>query len=123
MKRNHRFILGASDDIDRRTLQYLLDPPRLWEPEPPQTDGSHVTVYFPNGSAMSRSSLAIQRHLKEEKISWNIAGEDTESLCKILLEKSDYLISGILVETEGETLGGLTNSGIYAHMPTGWREP
>lgn len=49
MKRNYRFILGASNDIDRRTLQYLLDPPKLWEPEPPQIDRSHVTLYFSKG--------------------------------------------------------------------------
>lgn len=47
---------------------------------------------------MSRSSLATQRYLREGKISWNIVGEDTESLDEILLEKSDYLISGILAE-------------------------
>ena len=45
---------------------------------------------------MSRSSLATQRSLKEEKISWNIASEDAESLDEILLERGDYLISGIL---------------------------
>ena len=47
---------------------------------------------------MSRSSSVTQRYPEEEKISWNIAGEDAESLNEILLGKSDYLISGILAE-------------------------
>jgi hypothetical protein len=47
---------------------------------------------------MSRSSLVTQRYPEEEKISWNMAGEDAESLDEILLGKSDYLISGILAE-------------------------
>lgn len=76
MKRNYGFILGASDDIDRRTLQYLLNPPKLWEPEPSQIDRSHVTLSLPKDSAMSRSSLVTQRYLEEEKISWNIVGRD-----------------------------------------------
>ena len=46
---------------------------------------------------MSRSSLVAQRY-PEEKFSWNIAGEDAESVDETLLEKSDYLISGILAE-------------------------
>ena len=98
MERNYRLILGASDDIDRCTLQYLLDPPKLCEPEPPRIARSHVTLSFPKDSAMSRSSLVTQRYLEEEKISRNIAGEDAESLGEILLGKSDNLISGILAE-------------------------
>lgn len=98
MKCNHRFILGASNDIDRRALEYLLDPPKLWEPEPPRIDRSHITVFFPTDSATYHSSLATQRYLKKEKIRWVLAGEDAESLDEILLEKSDYLISGIVVE-------------------------
>jgi len=47
---------------------------------------------------MSCSSLVTQRYLEEEKISWNIAGEDVESLDEILLEKGGNLISGILAE-------------------------
>lgn len=69
MKRNYRLIPGASDDIDQRTLQYLLDPPKLREPEPPQIDCSNVTLSFPKDSAMSRSSLGTQRYLEEGKIS------------------------------------------------------
>lgn len=138
MKRNYGFILGASDDIDRRTLQYLLNPPKLWEPEPSQIDRSHVTLSLPKDSAMSRSSLVTQRyHLISGILAEDSSRDHFSNICDSQKQPEEKKVDvspmhlrnrqqgHLLTAGSGQRrggkrwgdcrVGGVTNGGICAH--------
>ncbi|KAF2493064.1 hypothetical protein BU16DRAFT_564355 [Lophium mytilinum] len=105
MRRAHKFILCASSPIDKLALDYLLDPPDLgarWDTAPklptPELYPAKITVYFSMSQVGTKDAAATQRRLEREKVNWVIAGKDEEELDKMLLEKADYLISGVYVE-------------------------
>ncbi|KAF2803413.1 uncharacterized protein BDZ99DRAFT_482247 [Mytilinidion resinicola] len=107
MRRAHNFILCASSTIDKLALDYLLNPPDLgetWNTAPklptPELYPTKITVYFSKSQVEkgSREVAALQRGLEREKVNWIIAGADVSELDGLLLQKADYLISGIQAE-------------------------
>jgi hypothetical protein len=102
MRHRHTFILCAESEIDSLALAYLLHPPaheQMWNTVPTPNPAA-ITVYFPESAGGKPETEAKQRMLAREKVNWVVGGRNEEELDEILLEKSDYLISGVQTEDQ-----------------------